>query len=105
MNKINTRVGVDCVTAPIEQGLSFIISHFDEPVWPRTIFTPKEKQVLVYTKDEALAKFRQARFLDCRINACPSYTEWKELNRQAPNSVFIDLDLSRCKSIEELNSV
>jgi hypothetical protein len=23
----------------IEQGLDFIISHFEEPVWPRTIFT------------------------------------------------------------------
>jgi hypothetical protein len=41
--------------------------------------------------------------LDCRINAYPSYTEWKGLNRQAPNFLFIDLDLSRFKSIEAFN--
>ncbi|MFY9869359.1 MAG: DNA primase noncatalytic subunit PriX [Candidatus Nitrosopolaris sp.] len=83
--------------------LDFILSHFEKPIWPRTIFTPKEKQVLVYSTDEALAKFRQARFLDCRINAYPSYTGWKGLNRQAPNFLFIDLDLSRLKSIEALD--
>jgi hypothetical protein len=42
--------------------------------------------------------------MDCRINAYPSYTEWKGLNRQAPNFLFIDLDLSRFKSIEALNN-
>jgi hypothetical protein len=30
--------------------------------------------------------------LDCRINAYPSYTEFKGINRQAPNFIFIDLD-------------
>jgi len=83
--------------------LDFILSHFENPIWPRTIFTPKEKQVLVYSQDQALAKFIQARFLDCRINAYPSYTEWKGLNRQAPDFLFIDLDLSRFKSVEALN--
>jgi hypothetical protein len=23
----------------IEEGLDFILSHFEEPIWPRTIFT------------------------------------------------------------------
>ena len=41
--------------------------------------------------------------MDCRINAYPWYTGWKGLNRQAPNFLFIDLDLSRLKSIEALN--
>ena len=87
--------------------LELVLSHLEDPLWPRTLSTrtTEGRQVLVYSQDEALARFRQARFLDCRINAYPSYTEWKELNRQAPYSVFIDLDLSRCKSIEELNSV
>jgi len=84
-------------------GLDFILSHFENPIWPRTIFTPKEKQILVYSQDQALAKFIQARFLDCRINAYPSYTEWKGLNRQAPDFLFMDLDLSRLKSVEVLN--
>jgi hypothetical protein len=101
-------VGVDCVTPPIyviEQGLSLIISHFQEPVWPRTISTyaTAGSQVLVYSEDDALAKFRQAGLLDCRLNAYRAYTEWKGLNRQAPDYLFIDLDLSRFKTMEALN--
>jgi hypothetical protein len=72
-------------------------------MWPRTVFTPEEKQVLVYSKDQAFAKFRQGIFVDSRINAYPSYTEWKGLNRQAPNFLFIDLDISGFKSIESVN--
>ncbi|MGC1932637.1 MAG: hypothetical protein WA667_26995 [Candidatus Nitrosopolaris sp.] len=45
----------------VERGLDFVLSHFEEPIWPRTIFTPKEKQILVYDKEEALARFRQAK--------------------------------------------
>jgi hypothetical protein len=85
--------------------LGFILGHFENPVWPRTLSTrtTEGKQVLVYSQDEALARFRQAGFLDCRIKAYPSYTGWKGLNRQAPNFLFIDLDLSRLRSIEALN--
>jgi hypothetical protein len=32
--------------------------------------------------------------LDCRINAYPDYTEFKGINRQPPNFIFIDID--RC---------
>lgn len=76
-------------------GLGYLLGHIAPPIWPRTIPThsTKGKQVLVYSGDQALAKFRQARFLDCRINAYPSYIEWKGLNRHAPNFLFIDLDL------------
>src|SRR5262249_654724 len=88
-----------------KMSLAFILSHFEVPIWPRKLSTrtTEGRQVLVYSQHEALARFRQARFLDCRINAYPSYTEWKGLNRQAPNFLFIDLDLSRFKSIESLN--
>ena len=78
----------------IEEGIDFILSHFQEPIWPRTIFTPKEKQLLVYDKEEALAIFKKANLLNCRINAYPGYTEFGGVNRQAPNFIFIDLDLS-----------
>jgi Primase X len=85
--------------------LDFILSHFENPVWPRTISTyaTQGKQVLVYGQDQALVKFREAMLLDCRINAYPSYTEWKGQNRQAPNFLFMDLDSSRFISIEALN--
>jgi hypothetical protein len=60
---------LEAAAMTIEQGLDFVLSHFEEPIWPRTIFTPKEKQVLVYDKEEALARFKQVKLLDCRINA------------------------------------
>ena len=76
--------------------------HFDQNTkWPRTIhtrLTQRPWQVLVYSKEEALARFYQAKGLDCRINAYPGHIEWKGLNRQAPNFIFIDLDLGRFKS-------
>jgi hypothetical protein len=89
----------------IQNGLDYLLGQIVPPIWPRTIstHTTEGKQVLVYTQDQALAKFRQARLLDCRINAYPSYTGWKGLNRQAPDFLFIDLDLSRFKIMEALN--
>jgi hypothetical protein len=38
--------------------------------------------------------FEQSDFLDCRVNAYRSYTEYKGINRQSPNFIFIDLDRS-----------
>ncbi|MGB6455369.1 MAG: hypothetical protein WBH47_12885, partial [Streptosporangiaceae bacterium] len=77
--------------------------HTTEPIWPRTIFTPKEKQVLVYDKDDALARFKKVNLLDCRINAYPDYTEFGDINKQAPNFIFIDLDLSHFNSRDALD--
>ena len=70
---------------------------------PRTISTAATygAQVLVFSKEEALAKFEAANMLDCRINAYPYYTQYKEINRQAPNFIFIDLD--RCNFTTERN--
>src|SRR5687768_9237998 len=83
-----------------EDGLDFILSHFEEPIWPRTISTyaTQGRQTEVFNKEEALAKFSQANWLDCRISAFPSYTNYKGLNRQAPNFIFIDLDKSNFKT-------
>jgi hypothetical protein len=79
----------------IEEGLDFILGHFEEPIWPRTIFTKTlGKQYTVYSKEEAVARFKQSNLLDCRINAYPDYTEFKGINRQPPNFIFIDIDRS-----------
>jgi hypothetical protein len=53
-------------SSPPEEGLDFILSHFQEPIFPRTISTHTTggKQVLVYSKAEALARFRQSNFLN-----------------------------------------
>jgi hypothetical protein len=65
----------------IQSGLGYLLGHIAPPIWPRTISTyaTQGAQVLVYSQDQALTRFRQANLLDCRINAYPSHTEWKGL--------------------------
>jgi Primase X len=90
----------------IVEGLEFILSHFEEPIWPRTIstHTTEGRQILAYNKEEAIARFRQASLLDCRINAYPDYTEYGGINRQAPNFLFLDLDRSVFESEKAFNA-
>jgi hypothetical protein len=57
--------------------------------------TTQGKQILVYNKEEALARFKQANFMDCRINAFnPFYVEYIVTNIQAPDFIFVDIDKS-----------
>ena len=74
----------------IEEGLDFILEHFEEPKFPRTISTKttKNKQVLIYSKQEALWHFRRANCEDCRISAFSQH----EIDQVIPNLIFIDLD-------------
>jgi hypothetical protein len=60
--------------------------------------TTEGQQVLVNNRQEALARFKQANFLDCRISAYPDYVEFEGINRQHPNFIFIDLDRSGFKT-------
>jgi hypothetical protein len=89
----------------VVEGLDFILSHIEGPIWPRTISTKttEGRQVSVCNKEEALARYEQANYLDCRINAYPGYTQWNGTNRQASNLTLIDMDLSHFKSIEALD--
>ena len=82
---------------PLDSG--FLLKHFDEPVWPRTVSTKttEGRQILVCNEEEAFARFKQASFMDCRINAYPAYTEYEGINRQSPNFIFIDIDKSSFK--------
>jgi hypothetical protein len=84
------------------EGLDFIISHLQEPMWPRTISTKATygRQVTVNSREEALAYFKAANHLDCRINA---YPYWRPStlsdfigvkNTIPPSLLMIDLDLS-----------
>jgi hypothetical protein len=92
--------------AGFEKNLDFVLSHFEEPIWPRTIstHTTEGRQILVYSKEEALARYKQASLLDCRINAYPDYTEYGGINRQAPNFLFLDLDRSVFESEKAFNA-
>jgi hypothetical protein len=90
-------------SAAVKKGLDFILTHLKEG-FPRTISTKttEGRQVVVYNKDEAFAMFKAANYLDCKINAYPKYVEWKGLNRQTPNFIFIDLDQGRFKLIDRV---
>jgi Primase X len=88
---------------PVNSGLDYILSHFEHQMqlWPRTISTKTTEgiQVKVYSKEEAIARFKQADFVDCRISAYPYWrpcivSDFAEIkNAIAPNFIMIDLDL------------
>jgi len=86
--------------------LDLILSHFEEPIWPRPISTyaTQNSQEEVNCRHAALNLFKQAKSLDCKIRAFLSYVEWNGLNRQSPNLIFVDLDLLRFKSKPALDS-
>jgi len=73
-----------------QDGLNFILSHFEEPLWPRTISTKdtKNSQIKAFSKEEALDYFIKADLKDCRISAFGSY----EQKHVIPNMIFVDLD-------------
>jgi Primase X len=102
-----THTNDDIYDVTLCDGFDFILQHFEEPLWPRTVstYTTEGRQILVYTKEEALARFNQAKLLDCRINSFRDYTGFGGINRQPPNFIFIDLDLSCFSSMEELDKV
>jgi hypothetical protein len=82
----------------------FILKHFPEPIFPRTISTFKSqgKQFEVFSKGEMIKAYEESNLLDCRVNAYPSYTEYKGIQRYPPNFVFADLDLSTFRNLEAL---
>lgn len=46
--------------------------------------------------------YQQSKFVDCRVNAYPSYTEYKRIQRYPPNFIFADLDLSYIRTEQSL---
>src|SRR5688500_8017493 len=85
---------------PTEDDLDFILNHFGENLFPRTISTYKSqgKQFEVCSKEEVIKAYEESNFIDCRVNAYPSFTEYKGIQRYPPNFIFADLDLSGFKS-------
>ncbi len=74
----------------IEQGLDFILEHFEEPKFPRTISTSatRNRQVIVNSRQEVLVHFKKAGLEDCRISAFSK----NEIELVKPNLIFVDLD-------------
>ena len=73
----------------IKTGLEFILTHFAAFGFPRAISTKttEGRQLLVNNRAEALARFKQANYLDCRINAYSNHDI-----KGDPNFIFIDID-------------
>ena len=81
----------------VSKGLDFLLYHFNQDrLFPRFITTNKlnGKQIEVFSKEEALNHFEESNFIDCRVNAFPSYTKYKDIQRYPPDFIFIDLDRS-----------
>lgn len=49
--------------------------------------------------------YEESDLLDCRVNAYPSFTEYKGIQRYPPNFIFADLDLSTFRNLEALERV
>jgi hypothetical protein len=78
----------------VESGLEFILSHFKEPLFPRTISRTavNRRQYEVQDKDTAMLYFQGALWEDCRISAFG-------IGQRNPDLIFIDLDLKDFKSM------
>jgi Primase X len=46
--------------------------------------------------------YEESNFVDCRVNAFPSHTEYKGIQRYPPNFIFADLDISTSRNLESL---
>lgn len=91
--------------SPID-GLDFILGHFhNQQIWPRKISTGTTKggQKLVNSREEALARFAQANYLDCRISAYPpnatenpsDLEKYLGLRKITPRNLVIIIDLDK----------
>lgn len=82
------------------KGFDLMLEHFKEPLFPRTIstFQTQNRQMEVFNKENAVNLFDYSKFVDCKINAYPSHTDYKGINLQPLNFLFIDLDKSSFKT-------
>jgi hypothetical protein len=91
---LNKSLSIDNFHRKVEDGLDFILSHFQEPLFPRKLMTRKlGYQVEIFNKEEALEYFKNSNYEDCRINSYPSFTEYHGINRTPISFLMIDLDL------------
>jgi len=88
----------------IEEGLKLILGHLEEPLlWPRPISTRRTggAQISVDNTQQALAWYKAANLLDCRISAYPKYTDYYiNMTGIAPTLLLADIDKSQFESSE-----
>ena len=94
MLKLLTNNVDTCDSKKISYGIDFILSHFQEPIFPRKIMTKDlGYQVEVFNREESLEYFKSSGYKDCRINAYPPFTEYQGINRTPISFLMVDLDL------------
>jgi hypothetical protein len=84
-----------------KEGFDYILTLLSQPLWLRTISTKATdgRQVLVDSKEQALAYFKAAKYFDCRISAYPYWrpslvSEFIGIkNPIPPDLIMVDLDL------------
>jgi len=89
----------------VREGIKCILSHFKEPVFPRTIRSinttyngPQFK--VVYDEKEMFRTYEQSKFIDCRVSIYPSlyateeYSNDKDVNVQLADLITFDLHKS-----------
>ena|SRR5215467_12544885 len=90
----------------VKEGLVYILNHLDG-LWPRMISTyaTRGAQICVKNFAEAMARFKAANFLDCRISAYPNYTrDYISSTGIAPTVLLVDIDKEHFKTDEEFES-
>jgi hypothetical protein len=95
----------ETTTVAIQKGLDYILSHFNEPLWPRTISTKttEGRQIPISSRMESIARFAQANYLDCRISAYPPNADenssiiqrFTGLENMTPSNIVVMVDLDR----------
>ena len=97
----------------VKEGSRFILTHFEgrQSLFPRKMSTylSQGRQFTVYNEDQIISECIKANFMDCRLNAYPvlSYDDMV-VGIQAPNLIFIDIDLPNLEyeqSLAELNRI
>jgi hypothetical protein len=86
-----------------ENNIQFILSHFKGQEYITHFFRPimthkTGVQVMVYSKEEMMKNFRDANYIDCRINGYPYHDRRDKYTKIRPTFLFIDLDLSLCST-------
>jgi hypothetical protein len=66
-------------------------------------FKSQGKQFEIFNKGAMFRAYEDSEFIDCRVNAYPSYIEYKGIQRYPPNFIFADLDLLLTRTEQSLD--
>jgi hypothetical protein len=90
----------------VSRGLDYITSHFlHQEIWPRNISTKATGgcQIVANSRNEAIERFKESNFQDCRISAYPldptdnpsAIEKYQGLSTITPRNIVVMIDLDR----------